>query len=116
MTEFLLTCIFITIWMDIAAIYHLIKSDMFTKAQTGMQSVLILLFPIVAAFLIIRLIHSHKQYKKTVSVHSGASSAILRVLTLSFLADSYGGGFIPAPGESFDSHEGDGGDASGGDG
>jgi len=107
--------ILLAIWLNISAIYHAAKSDMFDRGQLIAQTVLVFFVPFIAAIFILQLVFKHKEYRVQLSSQTGVSAVFNKVITLAFIGGivSGSGGIVGGDGSDGASDIG-GDDGSGG--
>jgi uncharacterized membrane protein YgcG len=108
--------ILLAVWLNISAIYHAAKSDMFDRGQLIAQTVLVFFVPFIAAIFILQLVFKHKEYRVQLSSQTGASAVFYKVITLAFIGGivSGSGGFAGGDGSEGGSDFGGGDGGSGG--
>jgi len=108
----------LAVWLNISAIYHAAKSDMFDRAQLVAQTILAFFVPFIAAIFILQLVFKHKEYREQLSSQTGVSAVFNKVITLAFIGGivSGSGGLVGGEGSDGGSDFGGDGGSGGGDG
>lgn len=111
--------ILFAVWLNISAIYHAAKSDMFDRGQLVAQAILAFFIPFIVAIFIMQLVFKHKEYREQLSSKAGVSGVLNKVITLAFIGSlvSGSGGFAGGDGsEGGSDFGGSDGGSGGGDG
>ena len=69
------TLILLALWLNISAIYHAAKSDMFDRGQLVAQFILVFLVPFLASLFIIQLVFKQKEYRGQLSSQKGVPAS-----------------------------------------
>lgn len=109
--ELLVIITFIALYLDAAAIYYAIKSEMFSREQLIAQAIIILLFPMLGAIFILTFTLSQTGRSGFKSEVGKPKSRWLSLLFLSFIVTRNNYGHQTGCDSFSDSHgSGDGGD------
>jgi uncharacterized membrane protein YgcG len=104
------TVILLAVWLNVSAIYHAAKSDMFDRGQLVAQSILAFFVPFIVAIFVLHFVFKHKEYREQLSSQTGVSAVLNKVIALTFI-----GGIVSGSGRFIGGDGSDGGNGYGGD-